>query len=221
MPRVRISSYPKSLSFACSFLVRRGALEAYGAAPGLADRLSSTGPVSAAAVATAAVNVDVSMKAMSAPSTDKSYVSLDASSDAIDNEGLPLVYDKDLIEAYWKKERGALNQRWSYFVGKAVPFLTKLVTLFIAEGEIDARHVPGLSRTRWSRSTRALRCDRSRRSWRVRSGSSSRASPRSPWQRHRWRRRVLLAVTRRAPRPAPCGVLTRLSAAPRRFTSPR
>jgi len=123
------------------------ALDADGAAaPSLADRLSSTGAVSAAAVATAAVNAAVSMKSLSAPSTDKSYVSLDTSSDAIDDEGLPLVYDKDLIETYWKKERGALNQRWSYFVGKAVPFLTKLVTLFIAEGEIEARHVPGLSR---------------------------------------------------------------------------
>ena len=64
----------------------------------------------------------------------------------MDEDGLPLVYDKDLIQSYWKKERGALNQRWSYFVGKAVPFLTKLVRLFISKGEIADRHVPGLSR---------------------------------------------------------------------------
>lgn len=113
----------------------------------LVDQMANSGAVSAAAMATAAVNAAVSMKTLQAPSTDKSYISLDAGSKpAVDTEGLPLVYDKDLIETYWKKERGALNQRWSYFVGKAVPFLTKLVTLFISEGEINERHIPGLSR---------------------------------------------------------------------------
>ncbi len=117
---------------------------------GLADRLASAGAVSAAAMATAAVNAAVSMKSLTAPSVEKSYISMDSSSSssstATDEEGLPLVYDKDLIEKYWKKERGALNQRWSYFVGKAVPFFTKLVTLFISEGEINERHIPELSR---------------------------------------------------------------------------
>ena len=98
----------------------------------LSDRITNSGAVSAAAMATAAVNAAVSMKSLTAPSTDKSYISLDSESKITDEEGLPLVYDKDLIETYWKKERGALNQRWSYFVGKAVPFLTK--------------HIPGLSR---------------------------------------------------------------------------
>ena len=112
-----------------------------------ADQIANSGAVSAAAMATAAVNAAVSMKTLTAPSVDKSYISLDSGSKpAVDGEGLPLVYDKDLIETYWKKERGALNQRWSYFVGKAVPFLTKLVTLFISEGEINERHIPGLSR---------------------------------------------------------------------------
>ncbi|KAL3785093.1 LOW QUALITY PROTEIN: hypothetical protein ACHAW5_006787 [Stephanodiscus triporus] len=37
---------------------------------------------------------------------DKSYVPLDSSSTATDGDGLPLTYDKDLIEAYWRKERG-------------------------------------------------------------------------------------------------------------------
>jgi len=110
------------------------------------DRISSSGAVSAAAVATAAVNAAVSMKSLTAPSVDKSYIALDKTDKEIDEEGLPLVYDKDLIEQFWKKERGALNQRWSYFVGKAVPFLTRLVTLFISEGEINERHIPGLSR---------------------------------------------------------------------------
>ena len=117
-----------------------------GGGGGLADRITNAGAVSAAAMATAAVNAAVSMKSLTAPSVEKSYISLDSSSTVTDEEGLPLVYDKDLIEKYWKKERGALNQRWSYFVGKAVPFFTKLVTLFISEGEINERHIPGLSR---------------------------------------------------------------------------
>lgn len=114
----------------------------------LVDQISNSGAVSAAAMATAAVNAAVSMKTLQAPSTTKSYISLDSSKNKaeVDTEGLPLTYDKDLIETYWKRERGALNQRWSYFVGKAVPFLTKLVTLFISEGEINERHIPSLSR---------------------------------------------------------------------------
>jgi hypothetical protein len=64
-------------------------------------------------VATAAVNAAVSMKTLEAPTVQKSYIALNRNSTtSVDNEGLPLVYDKDLIEAYWSKERGALNQRW-------------------------------------------------------------------------------------------------------------
>ncbi|KAL9189150.1 hypothetical protein ACHAXT_011640 [Thalassiosira profunda] len=112
----------------------------------LAGRIAASGAVSAATAATIAVNAAVSMKDLTASSAEKSYVSLDTSNNALDEEGLPLVYDKKLIEQYWQKERGALNQRWSYFLGKAVPFLTKLVTLFIAEGEISEKQIPGLSR---------------------------------------------------------------------------
>jgi len=115
----------------------------------LQDVITNSGAVSAAAMATAAVNAAVSMKSLTAPDVQKSYISLDtnnSNSAAIDEEGLPLVYDKDLIESYWRKERGALNQRWSYFVGKAVPFLTRLVTLFIKDGEINEREIPSLSK---------------------------------------------------------------------------
>lgn len=111
------------------------------------DRLASSGAASAAAMATAAVNAAVSMRSLEAPDLQKSYVSLDQTSEnSIDEEGLPLVYDKDLIEQYWAKERGALNQRWSFFVGKAVPFLSKLVTLFIRDGKINESEIPALSR---------------------------------------------------------------------------
>jgi hypothetical protein len=112
----------------------------------MGDRLANSGMASAAAMATAAVNAAVSMKTLEAPDVDKSYISLDKTQNELDEEGLPLVYDKDLIQAYWSKERGALNKRWGYFVGKAVPFLTKLTTLFIRDGKISDEEIPALSR---------------------------------------------------------------------------
>jgi hypothetical protein len=120
----------------------------------LGDRIANSGMASAAVMATAAVNVAVSMKTLQAPDVDnKSYIVLDdsisnnnQSPKELDEEGLPLVYDKDLIQAYWSKERGALNQRWTYFVGKAVPFLTKLTTLWIRDGKITDEEIPALSR---------------------------------------------------------------------------
>ena len=41
---------------------------------------------------------------------------------------------KDLIEAYWRKEDGALQQRWREFLGVTVPFLTKLVAMLVRGG---------------------------------------------------------------------------------------
>lgn len=108
------------------------------------DRLTNSGVASAAAMATAAVNAAVAMKSLEAPDVTKSYISLDKNKE-LDGEGLPLVYDKEAIETYWKKERGALNKRWGYFVGKAVPFLTRLTTLFIKDGKIDEKYIPELS----------------------------------------------------------------------------
>jgi len=108
--------------------------------------MANSGMASAAAVATAAVNAAVSMKTLEAPDVEKSYISLDKTKKELDEEGLPLVYDKELIEQYWSKERGALNQRWGYFVSKAVPFLTKMVTLFIRDGKIADNEIPELSR---------------------------------------------------------------------------
>ena len=111
------------------------------------DRIGNSGMASAAAMATAAVNAAVSMKTLEAPSVSKSYISIDRNvTNAVDEQGLPLVYDKDLIEAYWSKERGALQRRWATFAGKAVPFLTKMLTLFIRDGSIKEEEIPALSR---------------------------------------------------------------------------
>ena len=111
------------------------------------DRLGNSGLASAAAMATAAVNAAVSMKTLEAPNVQKSYISMDTNATtATDDEGLPLRYDKALIEAYWSKERGALQQRWRVFAGKAVPFLTRLLTLFIRDGSIKEEEIPALSK---------------------------------------------------------------------------
>jgi len=111
------------------------------------DRLASSSAASAAAVATAAVSAAVSMKSLEAPDVTKSYIALDVNNTgALDDEGLPLVYDKELIQQYWSKERGALNRRWGYFVSKAVPFFSKMVTLFIRDGKITDEEIPALSK---------------------------------------------------------------------------
>jgi hypothetical protein len=101
---------------------------------------------SAAAVAAATVNAAVAMRTLDAPDTERSYVNIetdDARAGVVDDVGLPLVYDKVLIQEYWKKESGALRKRWSEFLGYSVPFLTRLVTIVIGGGtqELQERQV--------------------------------------------------------------------------------
>lgn len=110
------------------------------------SRLANGGMASAAAVATAAVNAAVAMKSLEAPDVTKTYIALNATDKQLDEEGLPLVYDKELIEAYWTRERGALQRRWGDFVAKTVPFLTKIITLFIRDGKIADSEIPVLAR---------------------------------------------------------------------------
>ena len=53
--------------------------------------------VSSAAIAAAAVSKAVSMKTLSAPDLDKTFIALDSSastSGVVDSDGLPLVYNK-------------------------------------------------------------------------------------------------------------------------------
>ena len=93
--------------------------------------------VSTAAVAAAAVSKAVSMRTLEAPNLDRSFIALDSnasSAGVVDEDGLPLVYNKDLIEAYWAKEKGALQARWGEFLRYSVPFLTRVVTLLIRGG---------------------------------------------------------------------------------------
>ncbi|GMI20214.1 hypothetical protein TeGR_g1470 [Tetraparma gracilis] len=96
--------------------------------------MNNLATLSAVSLASAAVNAAVAMKDLSAPSLEKSYISLDSTTTATDESGLPEVYNAELIQDYWKSQRGTLNKRWGEFVGLSVPFLTRLTSLFITEG---------------------------------------------------------------------------------------
>lgn len=111
------------------------------------DQVTSASIASAAVIAATAVNAAVSMKQLSAPDAVKSYVYRDGASTnragIIDEVGLPLVYDKVLIESYWKKQGSALTQRWTEFLGYAVPYLTKVIAMVVRGGSDELRQNSG------------------------------------------------------------------------------
>ena len=96
-----------------------------------------------AAVAAVEVSKAVRMRGVEAPDVQKSFVAkggaevdLDGPV-AVDEEGLPLVYDKTAIQAFWDKQGGALQKRWAEFLGLSVPFLTRVATLSITGGAAE------------------------------------------------------------------------------------
>ena len=78
------------------------------------------------------------MRPLSAPDSEKTYVYRDGAAlnraGKVDEFGLPLVYDKELIQAYWQTQGSALTSRWTEFLGYAVPFLTRVITILVAGG---------------------------------------------------------------------------------------
>ena len=102
------------------------------------NQVSSAGIAAAAAVAAAAVNADVGMRTLEAPDVGRTYVYRDGAATnrtgIVDEVGLPLVYDKDLIQKYWKSQGSALTQRWTEFLGYAVPYLTRVISLLVTGG---------------------------------------------------------------------------------------
>ena len=52
----------------------------------------------------------------------------------VDADGLPVIYDRAAIQAYWDKQGGALQQRWVEFLGVTVPFITRVASLLIGGG---------------------------------------------------------------------------------------
>jgi len=103
--------------------------------------------IAAATIATTAVNAAVSMKALDAPNLDKSYISLDTKTLEVDETGLPAVYNRELIQQYWSKQRGALNERWGEFLKLSVPFLTRITTLFITDRDNMNKYAGELSKS--------------------------------------------------------------------------
>ncbi len=95
-----------------------------------------------AAAAAVEVSKAVRMRGVEAPDDmAKSYVAKGtAAADskggpvAVDEEGLPLVYDKAAIQAFWANQGGALQKRWGEFIGLSVPFLTRVATLSLTGG---------------------------------------------------------------------------------------
>jgi len=112
---------------------------------GALDQLSAAGTSAALLAATAAVNAAVSMRDLSAPEVgERSFVLRDGTQEdrrgIVDDVGLPLVYDKDLIQAYWAAQGGALTSRWTEFLGISVPFLTRVITILISKGSGELKN---------------------------------------------------------------------------------
>jgi hypothetical protein len=116
--------------------------------PNFMEKFSSASIASAAVFAATSVNAAVGMKQLTAPDGDRTFVYKDGASEnrtgIVDSAGLPLVYDKALIEAYWRKQSGALSKRWTEFLQLSVPFLTKVVSLLVSGGigELKANSAP-------------------------------------------------------------------------------
>jgi hypothetical protein len=115
---------------------------------GVVDQIGAAGIASAAVIAAAAVNSAVGMRTIAAPDAERTYVYRDGASlnraGKIDEFGLPLIYDKDLIQAYWKSQGNALTQRWTEFLGYSVPYLTKVITILVTGGSGELKKNGGV-----------------------------------------------------------------------------
>ena len=107
------------------------------------EKIGSASIASAAVIAATSVNAAVGMKQLTAPDGDRTFVYKDGASEnrtgIVDSAGLPLIYDKTLIEAYWRKQSGALSKRWTEFLQLSVPFLTKVISLLVSGGIGDLK----------------------------------------------------------------------------------
>jgi hypothetical protein len=57
---------------------------------------------------------------------------------AVDDEGLPVVYDEVAIAQFWSTRPGELATRWAKFAAVSVPWLTRLANVFVT-GQLEAR----------------------------------------------------------------------------------
>ncbi|KAL1528435.1 hypothetical protein AB1Y20_009783 [Prymnesium parvum] len=93
------------------------------------------GAATTAATVIEEVSRSVGEKGVAAPDADLTFVSMDKDrAGLVDEEGLPLVYDREAIQKYWEGQRGALQSRWVEFLGVAVPFITRVAGLLLSGG---------------------------------------------------------------------------------------
>ena len=91
--------------------------------------------VSAASAVVGEISKSVAKDGVEAPEAKSSFVAMDADrAGLVDENGLPLVYNKDAIQKYWEGQGSALQQRWLEFLGETVPFLTKVAGYLISGG---------------------------------------------------------------------------------------
>lgn len=57
---------------------------------------------------------------------------------ALDEDGLPLVYNEQRIASYWGSRPGELAGRWAKFAGISAPWLTKMANAFL-QGKLEER----------------------------------------------------------------------------------
>lgn len=98
----------------------------------MADTIQSA--VSAATSAAIAAAEAGTAPTIHAPDERKTYVSINNTDNAMTSDGLPEVYDAKLIEAYWRSQGSALQQRWTEFLRIAVPYITRFTTLGLTGG---------------------------------------------------------------------------------------
>ena len=65
---------------------------------------------------------------------------LDFDPNAVDEEGLPLVYNEAKIAAFWGSRPGELFSRWTRFTAISAPWLTKLANA-VVQGKVQDRQV--------------------------------------------------------------------------------
>ena len=85
-------------------------------------------------------------------------VAMAAGAAVLDENGLPMAYDRQAIQKYWDTRPGEMQQRWSEFLGESVPFLSKLASILISSG------LPGLQACSPSAPTR-LSCKQPLAMW--------------------------------------------------------
>ncbi|GMH41398.1 hypothetical protein BSKO_09308 [Bryopsis sp. KO-2023] len=78
----------------------------------------------------------LNVAAPDAPSVEKEPIKLPelvkVEGPLVGEDGIPLVYDKKLLEEYWNKRPGQMQQRWTFFLSLSVPFISRLVRDYTA-----------------------------------------------------------------------------------------